>query len=170
MVRMIILVARMTTPRGPVGAGGPGGPKGRHFRGPKGPTGRNFSKKCNFLYGFHFFRDPSQWTWGPGGPRRPTGPHGAPWGPLGPLGAPWDPWGPRAPRAPRMIILIILALVEACSSGQASLHQGASWDERKLFLILLRRDYLPLPTDPCTLPGPTGRRVPDRHLQRSALG
>ena len=94
VVRMIILVARMTTPRGPVGAGGHEGPKGRHFRGPKGPTGRNFSKKCNFLWGFHFFPRPIAMDLGPRGPK---GPHGAPWGPTGPPGAPWGPLGPLGP-------------------------------------------------------------------------
>ena len=58
-----------------------------------------------------FFRDPSQWIWGPRGPRGPRGPQGAhggpkgpPQGPKGPLGAPQGaqgaPWGPRAPLGP----------------------------------------------------------------------
>ena len=89
MVRMIILVARMTTPHGARGAGGPEGPKGptgRHFRGPKGATGRHFSKKCNFLWGVHFLSRPIAMDLGPRGPRGPVGPHRAPWGPLGPRG------------------------------------------------------------------------------------
>ena len=122
VVRMIILVARMTTPWGPVGAGGPGGPKGRHFRGPKGPAGRHFSKKCNFLWGFHFFPRPIAMD-------------------LGPLGAPWAPW---APRAPRMIILIILALSQACLwalSGANSLFPRAVTGIMGQLLTLPRGQY-----------------------------
>ena len=78
VVRMIILVARMTTPRGPVGAGGPGGPKRRHFRGPKGAHGAQFLQKVQFSVGFHFFPRPIAMDLKPQGPL---------WGPLGLPGA-----------------------------------------------------------------------------------
>ena len=92
---MIILVARMTTPRGPVVAGGPGAPKGRHFREPKGAHGAQFLQKVQFSVGVSFFEPTHRNGLGAlgaqGAPRGPVGPHGAPWGPLGLLGAPWGP-------------------------------------------------------------------------------
>ena len=94
MVRMIILVARVTTTQG---AREPEGPKGRLFRGPKGPTGRHISKKCNFLWGVDFLGRPIAMDLGPRGPK---GPHGAPWGPTGPRGAPQGPLGPQGALGP----------------------------------------------------------------------
>merc|ERR1712185_240600 len=47
-----------------------------------------------------FFRDPSQWIWGPRGPRGPWSPQGAPGGPWGPPRGPRGPKGPLGPLGP----------------------------------------------------------------------
>ena len=85
VVRMIILVARMTTPHrtpwGPGGARGPKGPKGAQVA-PRGPLGAQGA------------------PWGPKGPKRAQGPPkeypGAPWGPLGTPGGSGPGPGPRS--------------------------------------------------------------------------
>ena len=91
MVRMIILVARMTAPHGARGAlRDPRGPQGAI----SGAQGASFFQKVKFSMGFSFFEPTHRNGLGAPGAK---GPHGALWGPTGPRGPPGGPLGPLGP-------------------------------------------------------------------------